>query len=224
MNTKWLGLLAIPIILGLLLASPFIFSLFTPAPPGDDGVSGTSLSSFMEGKATDILAVRILGNSTDIVYPELMAAVFVPNSTGAWIVSATFLNDSLGPGTITFYEEHFLTTISEVVSINTAIYAGLNATTRSSDSIENLMYSVGFGLDILYTDGTWIQLFTLQSPTGHIVFLNGTYTGIPDTVDPFNSSFITRDENWLNGILLEPGTALNVLVATMNGVFNNHLG
>jgi hypothetical protein len=224
MNKKWLGLLAIPIVLGLLLASPFIFSLFTPAPPVDDGMSGTSLSSFMESKAANILAVQILGNSTDIVYPELMAALFVPNSTGAWIVSATFLNDSLGPGNITFYEEHFLTTISEVISINTAIYAGLNATTLSSDSIADLMYSVGFGLDILYTDGTWIQLFTLQSPSGHIVFLNGTYTGTPDTVDPFNPSFITRDENWLNGILLEPGSALDDLVATMNGVFVNHLG
>ncbi len=224
LNRKWLGLLVIPIALGLLLAAPYIFSFLAPPPSGNGGDSGTSLSTYMEAKAADILAVQILGNSTDIVYPELMAALFVPNTTGAWIVSATFLNDSLGPGNPTFYEESFLTTLTEVENINDAIYTGLDATNPSDDSISDLMYSIGFGLDILYTDGTWIQLFTLQSPEGHIVFLNGTYTGTPDTVDPFNPSFISRDENWQNGILLEPGTALDDLVLTINAVFVNHLG
>jgi hypothetical protein len=224
MNRKWLGLLVIPIVLGILIASPFLFSLFTPAPAPDDGPSGTTLASFMESKAPDILAVRILGNSTDIVYPELMAALFVANSTGTWIVHATFLNDSLGPGNITFYEEYFLSTIAEVVDINNAIYAGLALTSISPDSIMDLLYSIGFGLDILYGDGTWIQLFTIQSPDGHIMFLNGTYTGTPDTVDPFDSQFISRDENWQNGILLEPVTALDALVMTVNAMFVNHLG
>ena len=224
MNRKWLGLIAIPIVLGVLVAAPFLFSLFAPAPSSDDGATGTSLSTFMESKSSNILAVQIMGNSTDIVYPELMNALFVSNVTGAWIVSATFLNDSQAPHNITFYERYFLTTVGEVNDINTAIYSGLEATTPSLDSITDLPYSGGFGLDILYTDGTWIQLFTLQSPTGHIIFLNGTYTGTPDTVDPFNPSFITRDENWFNGILLEPGTALDNLVLTMNAVFVNHLG
>lgn len=223
MNRKWLALLAIPIVLGIVLASPFLFSLLNPAPPIDDGPIGTTLASFMEAKSTDILAVQIMGNSTDIVYPELMAAFFVPNVTGAWIVSATFLNDS-DPGNITFYDEYFLTTLAEVESINNAIYTGLEATYPSSDSIEGLTYSVGFGLDILYTDGTWIQLFTLQSPTGHIIFLNGTYTGTPDSVNPFDPNFIQRDESWQNGTLLEPGTALDALVMTMYAVFDNHLG
>jgi hypothetical protein len=223
MNKKWLGLLAIPIVLGILLASPFIFSFFIPSPPGDDGVSGTGLSSFMEGKASDILAVQILGNSSDIVYPELMDALFIPNLAGAWNVSATFLNDSL-PGSITFYNASFLTTLAEVESINNAIYSGLNATVPSDDSLSDLSFSVGFGLDILYGDGTWIQLFTIQSPTGHIVFLNGTYTGTPNPTNPFDWNFISRDENWMNGILLEPGSALDDLIATMNTVFVTHLG
>ncbi len=224
MNRKWLGLLAIPIVLGVLLAAPFLFTFLAPPPSNDDGLSGASLSTFMEGKANDILAVQILGNSTDIVYPELMDALFVSNVTGAWIVSATFLNDSQAPYNITFYEEYFLTTVGEVNNINNAIYTGLEATTPSLDSILDLPYSVGFGLDILYTDGTWIQLFTLLSPGGHIIFLNGTFTGTPDSVNPFNPSFITRDENWLNGLLLEPGSALDDLVLTMNAVFVNHLG
>ena len=221
MNRKWLGLLAIPVVVSLVVAAPFLFSLFAPAPT--NGSIGVQLSDYMEGKAADILAVRILGNSTDIVYPELMAALFVSNSTGEWIVSATFLNDS-GAGPPIIYDEHFLTTLAEVEDINNAIYDGLELTSPSADSIGDLPYSVGFGLDILYMDGTWIQLFTLQSPTGHIIFLNGTYTGTPDTVNPFDPNYIQRDENWLNGILLEPGTALNDLVATMYAVFDNHLG
>ncbi|MFW9831704.1 MAG: hypothetical protein ACFFD8_08015 [Candidatus Thorarchaeota archaeon] len=224
MNRKWLALLVIPVVLGVALAAPYLLNLLIPTSPVDDPVSGTALSSFMESKAPDILAVQILGNSTDIVYPELMAALFVPNVTGAWIVSATFLNDSLGPGNFDYYEEHFLTTLAEVVNINNAIYTGLEGTSLSEDSLSDLYYPLGFGLDILYTDGTWIQLFTLQSPTGHIVFLNGTYTGTPDTVNPFDSNYIQRDENWQNGILLEPGTALDDLVSTMNEVFVNHLG
>jgi hypothetical protein len=221
MKKKWLALLAIPVVISVVVAAPLLFSLFAPAPTGG-GMTGTQLASFMEGKASDVLAVRILGNSTDIVYPELMAALFVSNVTGAWIVSATFLNDS-GPGMPTLYYEYFLTTLAEVEDINNAIYTGLEATSPSADSISDLLYSVGFGLDILYEDGTWIQLFTIQSPTGHIIFLNGTYTGTPDTVNPFDPAYIQRDENWLNGILLEPGTALDDLVATMYAVFDNHL-
>ncbi len=223
MNRKWFALLVIPIIAGVLLASPFLFSLFAPSPSSNGGISGATLSTFMNDKETDILAVQIMGNSTDIVYPELMSALFVANSTGAWIVSATFLNDTI-PSNITFYEEYFLTTIAEVESINNAIYTGLELTVLSQDSLSDLFYSVGFGLDILYTDGTWIQLFTLQSPKGHIIFLNGTYTGTPDTVNPFDPNYIQRDENWMNGILLEPGTALDDLVMVMNGVFVTHLG
>lgn len=224
MNRKWLGLLIIPIVLGLILVSPFLLGLFAPPPPPDDGATGESLSTFMNGKESGILAIQILGNSSDIVYPELMTALFIPLGSGIWNVSATFLNDTLGPYNLTFYEETFPTTLTEVENINNAIYNGLDNTTPSLDSPSDLQFSIGFGLDILYTDGTWIQLFTIESPTGHIMFLNGTYTGTPNPTDPFNMTFIQRDESWMNGILLEPGTALDELVATMNAVFVNHLG
>lgn len=223
MNRKWLGLLVIPIVLGLILASPFLIGLFAPPSPTDGESIGESLSTFMHGKESDILAVQIMGNSSDIVYPELMNALFIPLLGGTWNVSATFLNDT-DPYDITSYNETFVATLTEVENINTAVYDGLENTTQSLDSISDLYYSVGFGLDILYTDNTWIQLFTIQSPTGHIMFLNGTYTGTPSPTNPFNPSIIQRDENWMNGVLLEPGTALDDLVATMNAVFVNHLG
>jgi hypothetical protein len=223
MNKKWLGLCAIPVVLGIIIAAPFIFGPFLPAPPSNDGALGTTLASFMESKASDILAVQILGNSTDIVYPELMAALFITDFTGAWNVSATFLNDS-NPHDVTVYEESFFITATEVSNINDAIYTGLETASPSSDAISDLLFSIGFGLDILYTDGTWIQLFTIQSPEGHIMFLNGTYTGTPHAEHPFDSTFISRDQNWLNGILFEPATALNDLITTINAVFANHLG
>lgn len=224
MNRKWLGLLIIPIALGLILVSPLLLGFFAPPSPTDGGTTGESLSTFMGGKESDILAVQILGNSSDIVYPELMSALFIPLLSGNWNVSASFLNDTLGPYNLTIYEESFEASINEVENINTAIYNGLENTTPSLDSPSDLQFSIGFGLDILYGDGTWIQLFTIQSPTGHIMFLNGTYTGTPNPTDPFNMTFIQRDESWMNGILLEPGTALDELVATMNAVFVNHLG
>jgi hypothetical protein len=56
------------------------------------------------------------------------------------------------------------------------------------------------------------------------VFLNGTFTGTPNPINPFDWNFISRDENWLNGILLEPGSALDDLITTMNAIFVNHLG
>ena len=223
MNRKWLGLLAIPIALGLILVSPLLLGFFAPPPPTNGGSTGESLSTFMNGKESDILAVQIMGNSSDIVYPELMNALFIPLLGGTWNVSANFLNDT-DPYNIIHYNESFVATLTEVEDINNAIYEGLENTTQSLDSISDLYYSVGFGLDILYTDNTWIQLFTIQSPTGHIMFLNGTYTGTPIPTDPFNPSIIQRDENWMNGILLEPGTALDELVTTMNTVFVNHLG
>lgn len=223
MNRKWLGLLAIPIALSLILVSPLLLGFFAPPSPTNGGSTGESLSSFMNGKESDILAVQIMGNSSDIVYPELMNALFIPLLGGTWNVSANFLNDT-DPYNIIHYNESFVATLTEVEDINNAIYEGLENTTQSLDSISDLYYSVGFGLDILYTDNTWIQLFTIQSPTGHIMFLNGTYTGTPIPTDPFNPSIIQRDENWMNGILLEPGTALDELVTTMNTVFVNHLG
>jgi hypothetical protein len=126
---------------------------------------------------------------------------------------------------VTFYDLVFQIGVSEVESINDAVYSSLTGAVASTDALDDLGWpSVGFGIDVLYGDGTWVQLFTLKSVTGHFMFLNGTYTGTPDPVDPFDTSSIDRDENWQNGVLLEPSSALDGLVSAMNGVFVNHLG
>jgi hypothetical protein len=233
MDRKWLGLLTIPLALGLILASPFLIGFF--APSSDGGVNGEELASFMKEKESDILAVRILRYCVseilcgtlfcgDLVYLDLRDALFIPQNTGAWNASAIFVNATLESNGELFYEKTFEITVNEVETIHSAIYASLSNTIPSSDSVLDLMFFIGFGLDILYSDGTWIQLFTIPSAKGHVMFLNGTYTGNLDSVNPFDLNFLHRDENRLNGVLLEPGTALDELVATMNAVFVNHLG
>jgi hypothetical protein len=221
MYRKWiaLGILVPVVVTSLLIASPLLLSVF--APRSKPGPTGVSLSSYMEGKQSDILAMAILGNSSDIVYPDLMEALFVALGTGAWNMTASFVNDT-DVQHITFWETAFEASIVEVGSINDAIYTGLASTTQSSDSLLSLQSApIGFGIDVLYKDGTWIQLFTLQDAKGHIVFVNGTYTGIPDPTNPFNG--IVRDLNWLSGYLFEPVTALDGLVTAIHAVFENHL-
>lgn len=222
MYRKWiaLGVLVPVVVASLLVATPLLLSVF--APHGGPGPTGVSLSSYMETKESDILAVTILGNSSDIVYPELMQALFLALRSGAWDMTALFVNDT-NPANITVYNRAFEASAMEVQTINDAIYAGLASCTHSPDSLLSLQFaSIGFGVDVLYTDGTWIQLFTLQDAKGHIVFVNGTYTGTPNPANPFNG--IVRDENMLNGYLLEPAVALNGLVIAIHDVFDNHLG
>lgn len=232
MDRKWLGLLTIPLVLGLILASPFLVGFFAPSP--DDGISGEELANFINQKEPDILVVRILrycvseilcGNlfCGDSVYPDLRDALFIPLATGAWNATAIFVNENLESDNELFYEEAFQITVNEVENIYNAIDTGLSNTIPSSDSVYDVMFFIGFGLDILYENRTWVQLFTIPSAKGHIMFLNGTYTGTTNPVNPFDLNFLQREENRLNGVLLEPGSALDELVTVMNLVFVNHL-
>lgn len=228
MNSKRIAVavFAIAIISGAVIGVPLLYNwLMSLNPPnGNEDTTGVGLASYMNAKQADILAVCILGNSTDIVYPELMEAIFRPQETGEWNVFVRILNDT-DPNNPIIYNTTFDAGLMEVTSINNAIYDGLEATTESPDTLDDIgEASIGFGIDVLYTDGTWIQLFTLQSAKGHIMFLNGTYTGTPNPVNPFDSAFIDRDQSWQHGIILEPGTALEGLIAAIHEVFLAHLG
>ncbi len=221
MYRKWIALgVLIPVIAaGLLVASPLLLSLLSPK--NEEAPTGVSLSSYMEAKQSNILAMAILGNSSDVVYPDLMEALFLALGTGTWNMTGRFLNDT-DPHNIVLWDAAFEASVAEVDSINDAIYAGLASTTQSLDSLLSVQFAlIGFGIDVLYKDGTWIQLFTLQDAKGHIVFVNGTYTGTPNPTNPFNGS--VRAQNMLNGYLLEPATALSGLVIAIHDVFDNHL-
>ncbi len=224
MNTK--HIVAAIIACGILSAVIITYILVNDpsASNESDGRFGVLLSDYMVDKSSNILAMAILGNSSDIVYPELMHAVFIPQEAGTWLVRTTLLDDSEGPYNLSIYEEEFYASVSEVEAINHALYGGLENTTESQVSIYTVtdLGIMGFGLDILYNDGTWIQLLTIQSGVGYMILLEGTYQNIPDTTNPFGYD-LGRDTNLLNGAVLEPGSALDSLILQMNQVFTDHL-
>ncbi len=224
MNTKHIA--AAIIACGVLSAITFAYMLVhnPSANSENDGRFGGLLADYMVNKSSDILAMTILGNSSDIVYPELMDAVFIPQEAGTWLVEVTLLDDSKGPYNLSLYEEAFYASVSEVDTINQALYGGLENTIESQVSIYDVtdLGIMGFGLDILYNDGTWIQLLTIQSGVGYMILLEGTYQNIPDATNPFGYA-LGRDTNLLNGAVLEPGSALDNLILQMNHVFTVHL-
>jgi hypothetical protein len=158
----------------------------------------------------DITSLRICGNSTDILYPELMEA-FLVFQNGSWMISASFLDDSEGWEYPEFYEREFSVTPEEIEIINLSLHEGLNGTYPSEISPTVLLESsphIGFDIEITYTDGSWIYVVTFQTEQGHIISNNGT--GTPDT-------------SLLIGTVLEPISALDSLVAAIHTVFSNHL-
>ncbi|MFX1249991.1 MAG: hypothetical protein ACFFCZ_00055 [Promethearchaeota archaeon] len=229
-NLLKIGIIAIGgvIVVGVLLVSFILLpQLLNPVsePEGDTSTYGKGLSSKMVDKESNILAMLIVGNSSEIVYPELGYAAFVATDNGELNVTSYFIDDSAGPYNIITYFENFTASVSEVEAMNQALYAGVNTTTLSNDDLATIQASIGFGIDILYKDGTFVQLFTIQSEKGHVVYLNGTYTGSldPDSL-PFGfGTDIQRNTNMLDGVLLEPSSALDGLVTAMNTVFQTHL-
>ena len=158
----------------------------------------------------DIASLRICGNSTDILYPELMEA-FLVFQEGNWMVNATFVDDSEGWENPEIYDREFLVTPEEIEIISLSLLEGLNGTYPSEISPSVLLEPsphIGFDIEITYTDGSWIYVVTFQTDQGHIISNNGT--GTPNT-------------SLLSGTVLEPLSALDSLVAAIHTMFSNHL-
>jgi hypothetical protein len=158
----------------------------------------------------DIASLRILGNSTDILYPELMEA-FLVIQEGNWMISASFVDNSEGWENPEIYDREFSVTPEEIEMINMKLHEGLNGTYPSEISHSVLLESnshIGFDIEVTYTDGSWIYVVTFQTEQGHIISNSGT--GTPDT-------------SLLKGTVLEPISALDSFVASIHTVFSNHL-
>ena len=161
--------------------------------------------------ASGIESLRILGNSSDIIYPELMEAFFEQVESGSWLVSASFVDDSEGWENPELYERVFSVSAENMTAINDALNDALNQTHTSEDqvlSILDLNPHVGFAIEILYTDGSWIYLCTFQTEKGHIIRKTGS--GTPDT-------------NLLDGELLEPIEALDGLASVIYSIFSSNM-
>ncbi len=179
------------------------------------GVSSAAFLYFINSSdnnpiRTGIDSIRISGNSSDIIYPELMEASIDRGGSGNWLVSAMFLDDSEGWENPESYERAFSIPSENVTSIENALVNGLNQTHPSElvslDVLEPYPH-IGFSIEILYTDGTWIYVCTFQTEKGHIMLKSGS--GTPDTC--------------LDGPLLEPIEALDDFVALVQNVFSNNM-
>jgi hypothetical protein len=158
----------------------------------------------------NIASLYILGNSTDILYPELMDASIIYQN-GNWMISANFVDDSEGWENPEIYDREFSVTQEEIENISLRLREGLNSTHPSEISSSVLLESnphIGFDIEITYTDGSWIYVTAFQSDQGHIISNSGTGT---------------IDKNLLSGTVLEPISALDSLVAAIHAVFFNHL-
>ena len=158
----------------------------------------------------DIASLRICGNSTDILYPELMDASLVFQE-GNWVISASFVDDSEGWESPEIYDREFSVTPEEIEIIDLKLHEGLNGTYPSEISPSLLLESnphIGFDIEITYTDGSWIYVTTFQTEQGHIISNSGTNT---------------IDKNLLSGTVLEPISALDSLVTAIHIFFSNHL-
>lgn len=158
-----------------------------------------------------ITSIMILGNSSDILYPELMDASFEMQSN-SWIVTANFLDDSGGWESPETYDRTFSVTNEEVISISNALWESVNSTSESeeqTDVVLEMWASIGFQIEITYGDGSWVCIWTLQTERGHILFNQGTGTPNPNMVD---------------ATVLEPIDALDGLVGAVYTVFEEHVG
>ncbi|MHA2424976.1 MAG: hypothetical protein ACXAEF_09330, partial [Candidatus Thorarchaeota archaeon] len=110
-------------------------------------------------------SIRLSGNSSDIVFPELMDAFIEQDMLGNWQVSASFLDDSDGWEYPEPYERTFTISSDNVSAINSALISGLNETYLSEDNEMEVMEPyphMGFDIEIVYTDGSWIYVCTFQ--------------------------------------------------------------
>jgi hypothetical protein len=158
----------------------------------------------------NVASLMICGNSTDILYPELMEASLVFQE-GTWMISASFVDDSEGWENPELYEREFSVTPEEIENISLSLHEGLNGTYPSEISPSVVLESsphIGFDIEITYTDGSWVYITTFQTGDGYIISNSGT--GTPD-------------KNLLSGAVLEPVSALNSLVAAIHILFSNHL-
>jgi hypothetical protein len=173
-------------------------------------VFGNILNPGESPSESGITSIKILANSSDILYPELMEASFEIKSN-SWIVTANFLDDSEGWENPVAYDRTFSVTNEEVVSISDALWESVNSTSPSDDLIDAVLEmwaSIGFQVEITYGDGSWVCIWTLQTQKGHILFSQGT--GTPNL-------------NMVDATVLEPIDALDGLVGAIYTVFASHL-
>ncbi|MFX0053927.1 MAG: hypothetical protein ACFFAX_12090 [Promethearchaeota archaeon] len=204
------ALILIVTVAGLFLAYPLLIGLG----------NGRSTSE------TGIVYISVIGNTTDIVYPELGQAKFIPESIGGWSIDVEMVNDSEGFENVSVHQISFTASNEEINQIRSALFLALNGSLvseRTTYDLLNANVSIGFLVDMIFDDNTWIHVYTFQGQT-EFLLLNGSYTGTFDYQTEFPTWNINRDTNMLNGICLESIDVLDSFVDTLHAFFTSHLG
>jgi hypothetical protein len=204
------ALILIVTLVGLFVAYPLLIGLGNGGSASDTG----------------IVYITVTGNSTDIVYPELGEAYFMPANLGGWTIEVEMVDDSEGYENVNVYTRSFTASNEDIKQIHNALFQALTSSLvseRTAYDLLNTNASIGFLVDIIFDDNTWIHVYTFQGQT-EILLLNDTYTGTFDYQAEFPTWTISRDTNMLNGVCLESVSVLDSFVDTIHTFFANHLG
>ena len=156
-------------------------------------------------------SIYIVGNTTDILYPELMEATFTYQNSEGWKVTANFVDDSEGWNNPEIYDRTFSVSNEEVNSINDALSTSLNLTSETEGDLNEILVEgvhIGYHIVITYNDGGWVVIWTLLTETGHLLYQSGI--GNPDT-------------SMNDAIFLEPISAMDGFVTAIYTVFSSNL-
>ena len=162
------------------------------------------------GTSATISSLTICGNSTDILYPELMEAEFAPAGQD-WFVTAKFLDDSQGSYNLSIYRHNFTMSGEELQGLLFPLSQGLasaNASTVDSRTALGSSPSIAWLVDVSLTNGSWIYLTVLLTEPYALLLLGE---------GPIN-------HNLLDAVVLEPVSVFDPLVVAINAIFTNHLG
>ncbi|MFW9804807.1 MAG: hypothetical protein ACFFFC_19280 [Candidatus Thorarchaeota archaeon] len=206
-------LILVVTVAGLFLAYPLLIGL-------GNGGDGNSTND------TGIVFISVIGNTTDIIYPELGEAQFMPVDLGGWEIDVEMVNDSQGFENVSVYSSTFNADNEEINQIRSALFLALNSSLlsgRTAYDLLNANASIGFLVDMIFDDNTWIKVYTFQGQTDFLL-LNDSYTGTFDHQAEFPIWSINRDTNMLNGICLESVFVLDSFVDILRTFFSNYLG
>jgi hypothetical protein len=203
-------LILIVTVAGVFLAYPLLIGLENGGSTNDTG----------------IVFISVIGNSTDIVYPELGEAQFMPAGVGGWEIVVEMVDDSQGFESVRVYSSAFNAGNEGINQIRSALFLALNGSLvseRTAYDLLNANASIGFLVDMIFDDNTWIHVYTFQGQT-EFLLLNGSYTGTFDPQAEYPIWSITRDTNMLDGICLESVFLLDSFVDTLDAFFSKYLG
>jgi hypothetical protein len=181
------------------------------------GISATGLilalnsggNGSSNGSTSQIASLTICGNTTDILYPELMEAEFIPLG-GLWFIDMSFVNDSVDPMNPVLSQQNGTIANEDLQTLLDPLYTGLHSTSTSNLTAETVLEDsphIAWTFDLTFTNGTWIYLTVLLTEP-YILCLSGA--GTPN-------------HNLLDADVLEPPSAFDSLVAAINTLITNVL-